>query len=339
VSGRTRTEVRQRLAELRKATDVGAVPEQGLTVAKLCRDWLARGLPGNLSENTRYQYRWAVETHIVPALGAARVVNLTPQDVDDFLRTKAAAGKSRRTLTVLRMVLVRALRFGERWGKVARNVAALVEIPDAPSKLGRSLTLEEARSLLTAAASERLEALWVTGLLVGLRPGELLALGWDDVDLEAGTLQVRRALHRGADNRLYLGQVKTRTSRRALDLPAPVVEAMRAHRARQAVERLAAGAAWDDLGLVFCTEVGTPIDPSNLRRSLSKLTTRAGLGHWHPHELRHSAASLLSAAGVPLEDIADLLGHSSPTVTAQVYRHPIRRTVAAGKLPMERLFG
>jgi integrase len=124
-----------------------------------------------------------------------------------------------------------------------------------------------------------------------------------------------------------------------LDLPTPVVEALRAHRVRQLEERLRAGRAWLDSGLVFTTSVGTPLDPANLRRLFSALTKRAGLGHWTPKELRHSAASLLSASGVPLELVADVLGHDGTRMTAAVYRHAVRPTVAAGAEAMERLFG
>ena len=99
------------------------------------------------------------------------------------------------------------------------------------------------------------------------------------------------------------------------------------------------GEHWRDCGLVFPTRLGTLLDPANLRRSLHQLTDRAGLGHWHPHELRHSAASLLSAAGVPLEEVADLLGHASTRVTSAVYRHRTTPTVEAARDPMDRLFG
>jgi integrase len=192
--------------------------------------------------------------------------------------------------------------------------------------------------LLAAARGDRLEALYVTGLMPGLRPGELLGLAWDDVALHAATLQVRRSLKRERDG-LRVAELKTARSRRALDLPAPVVEALRAHHRRQAEERLVAGPEWDDHGLVFTNAFGRPMDPSNLRREFAKLTERAGLGRWHPHELRHSTASLLSAAGVPLEHIADVLGHDGTRMTAQVYRHAVAPTVAAGVAPMECLFG
>jgi integrase len=178
----------------------------------------------------------------------------------------------------------------------------------------------------------------VTGLMLGLRPGELCGLAWEDVDLDAAVLHVRRSLKLEA-GRLRLGERKTRRSYRALDLPGPVVEALRAHRVRQVGEWLRAGRAWIDSGLGFTTSVGTPVDPANLRRWFAALTEGAGLGRWTPKELRHSAASLLSAAGVPLELIADVLGHDGTRMTGAVYRHAVRPSVKAGVEPMERLFG
>jgi len=99
------------------------------------------------------------------------------------------------------------------------------------------------------------------------------------------------------------------------------------------------GEQWQDLGLVFPTSRGTLLDPANLRRSLRTVTEQAGLGRWHPHELRHSAASLLSAAGVPLEEVADVLGHASTRVTSATYRHRTTPTVEAAAGPMEQILG
>ena len=157
-------------------------------------------------------------------------------------------------------------------------------------------------------------------IYTGIRPGEALGLTWGTVDLAAGTLTVRQALKREG-TRLVLGEVKTAASRRSVNLPDPVVKSLREHKKRQAKDRRAAGSSWTDLDLVFATEVGTPIDPSNLRRDMSATCERAGLGHWHPHELRHSAASLMLGQNVPLEVVADVLGHASIRMTADVYGH------------------
>lgn len=338
VSGRTRAEVAAKLRQLQRDLDDGVTAAgRHMTVATLCEDWL-RQQGGDLSSNTRELRAWVVNTHLTPGLGARRVRDLSADDVARFLQDKVSAGYARATVGKMRGVLGQALRHAERQGLVARNVAALVPTPAGRRAPGRSLSVAQAKALLTAAQEHPLEAALVVALTSGLRPGELLALHWDDVDLDTGLLRVSRAIVRRG-GRVELGQTKTPTSRRQLRLPDMAVSALREHLIRQVAQRQAAGECWQNCGLVFPTGLGTLLDPANLRRSLDQLTERADLGHWHPHELRHSAASLLSAAGVPLEEIADLLGHANTRVTSAVYRHQITPTVEAAKEPMDRLFG
>jgi len=338
VSGRTRAEVAAKLRELQRDLEDG-VSSAGrqVTVAVLSEDWL-RQRSGDLSGSTLNIREWAVRLHLVPSLGARRVRELSAADVAVFLQDKAAAGYSRATLGKLRGVLIQVLRHAERQGLVARNVAALVPTPSGPRSQGRSLTIEQAHALLAASRGHPLEAAVAVALTCGLRPGELLALRWEDVDLDNGVLRVRQAVAR-VGGRIELASTKTAASRRQLRLPATTVEALRAHLARQDGQRESLAEHWYEHGLVFTTGFGTLVDPANLRRSLRYITERAGLGRWHPHELRHSAASLLSAAGVPLEEVADVLGHVSTRVTSSTYRHRTTSTVEAAVAPMDRLFG
>src|SRR3954470_7925301 len=311
--GATRAEARRRLEEAQKAAAAGLnADDQRTTVAEFCAYWLKHGVPASAqSPNTFASIEWAVNSHIVPRIGHRRLRELTADDVDKLMRDMATAGYSKHTMVRVHGELARILRFAERRGKVMRNVAALVDVPAGPRKQGRSLTVAEAKALLDAAAGDRLEALYVTGLLVGLRPGELLGLPWVAVDLTKGRLRVSQSLKR-EHNKLVIGEPKTLRSRRTLDMPSLVVQVLKRHLERQDKERIAAADSWVETGLVFTTTSGTPIDPSNLRREFAKLTRKAGIGHWHPHELRHSAASLLSAAGVPIEQISDVLGHEGP---------------------------
>ena len=340
VTAQTKTEARRRLRALQQTgTDGRPVPNGSLRLGAYLDRWLVDsvGLRGR-SPNTVDNYRWAVDHHIKPTLGGRRLRDLSPDDVDELLRNKASDGLGHHSLMRIRAVLRQALRHAERYGHVGRNVAMVVDLPAAPRKAGRSLSQDQARALLKSAKGERLEAAVVTGLMLGLRPGELLGLCWADVDTKAARLTVQRSLKRESDG-LRLGAPKTPSSARKLDLPPSVARALRAHRSRQSAERLSAGSLWADQDLVFASEVGTPIDPSNLRRTLARITKHAGLGHWHPHELRHSAASLLSAAGVSMEQIADLLGHSNARTTAAVYRHRIGDSVHGAAGPMESLLG
>jgi integrase len=173
-------------------------------------------------------------------------------------------------------------------------------------------------------------------ITMGLRPGEVLGLGWGHIDLDTSRLDVRRSLKREPGG-LRLGDVKTKNSRRSLLMPRLVVERLGAHRHVQRKERLAAS-EWHDLDLVFASNRGTLIDPRNFRRHFDKLTEQAGIGKWTPNELRHSAVSLLSAAGVPVEEIADVVGHDGARMTTGVYRHVLAPVVNSAAAPMDDLF-
>lgn len=361
VYGRTRAEAARKLRLEQSRVDEGLpTPDRRTTVASYLTWWLDEHLAeGRQSERTVENYRWAV-SHITPTLGRTRLVDLSPIDVDRLLKAKRREGLAASSVNRVRSVLVQSLKLAERYELVSRNVAAVTDTTPADQSDGRSLTAEQAKAFLAAAQSywpppargrgrrppkgpHRLAAAWECQLMLGLRPGEVLGLVWSDVDLEAERLTVARSLKRlprrgDRPERLELGAPKA-NSGRTVDLPAPVVDALRAQRRAQAADRLRAGRHWIDLGLVFANELGGFVDPANYRRELAKVTEAAGLGHWSPNELRHSAVSLLSAAGVPLEQIADLVGHSSTRMTGGVYRHAVADSVAAAVRPMEDLFG
>jgi len=180
--------------------------------------------------------------------------------------------------------------------------------------------------------SQRLEALFVLSLMLGLRPGELRKLAWDHVDLDSGIVHVWRSASR-------TGDVKTPQSKRSLELPRRAVEALKQHKKRQAAERLKAGALYQDTGLVFCYEDGQPYSRWALNWRFSKMTHRAGIGHWHAHEGRHTAVSIMSSNGVPIQEISDTVGHRSTHVTETVYRHVIVPAIRGGATVMDSVFG
>jgi len=336
VSCRTRAEVLLKMREVQRDAEDGlGSGGRHLTVAALAEEWL-RHRSGELSASTLEVRTWAVRQHPVPALGARRVRQLSAEDVSLFLPDLAVAGYARASLDKIRSALVQVLRHAERQGLMVGNVAAIVPTPAGPRAQGPSLTVEQARLLLDVACGHPLEAAFVVGLTCGLRLGELLGLGWEDVDLDQGVLRVSRAVSR-VGGAVQLGPTKTASSRRQLRLPAATENALRDHRARQVAQQNLMGEHWQDLGLVFPTGRGTLRDPAKLRRFLRTVTEQAGLGRWHPHELRHCAASLLSAAGVPLEEPADVLGHASTRVTSATYGHRTTPTIEAGANLMDQL--
>jgi len=349
VSGRTRAEAAGKLRKLRQQVDSGIVPDDRLTVQAFLDRWLTVNLPGSVAEPTEDNYVDTVRLHLVPALGRKRLVKLTVADLDKLWKAKRDAGYSSNIVRIMRTVLRRALGQAEREGIVSRNVAGLSAPPRIRAKQGRTLTVEQARQLLDAAAGYRFEAAVVMALAYGMRRGEVLGLHWSALDWKAGRVGVMHGVKRvkdrdvssGRRTRLVVREVKTPKSRRMLALTPEMVAMFRQHRVRQAEAQMAAGALWQDHGLIFASEVGTPMDPDNFSHSFSRLCERAGLGHWHPHELRHSGASLMQVAqGTPLHVVSEVLGHASIAITKDMYGHLLEGDKRAAAESMSRaLFG
>jgi integrase len=327
---------------LRRNAELGPGLPAEVTIKRFLEHWISDVLPlTNLTLTTRNQYERMARLYIMPTIGRRRLDQLSPADVRGMLTKLRDQGLSPATLRQARAVLSRALRTAEVDGLIARNPARLVDGVKQTASEGRTLTPEQARTLLRAAQGHEYEALVPTLLSLGLRKGEALGLSWRDVDLEgsAPRLAVRRSLKKDGRGGLYLDEPKTARSRRTVRIPAPLVDALRAHRVRRNEQRLAFGPGWGGQWasheLVFTNTVGGPLDPDRVNRRMQELTVDAGLGKWTPHELRHSAASLLFAQGVPLKVISETLGHSSIRVTADVYSHLLDDSRAEAATAME----
>lgn len=332
VSGSTKAEVIAKLKEVHRSLDAGAEsPTSRLTVGAYLDRWI-EGVPGRVEQSTAADYADTVRLHLKPGLGSKVLTKLSVTDVNALWAAKRKAGYKPNSIRIMRTVLRSALHQAEREGLLVRNVAALSDAPRVGQPEGRSLTVAEARTLLDAARGDRLEALYALTLTFGLRRGEALGLSWSDIDLDSGLVHVRRQLQRerlpveeqqesGRHTQLVLRDLKTKRSRRTLHLTPALDGLLRSHRARQAREQLAAGPGWAESDLVFATGKGTPIDPDNFAHYFHRLCARADLGHWTPHELRHSAASIMLVQGTPLWVVSEVLGHASVAITKDVYGH------------------
>ena len=182
------------------------------------------------------------------------------------------------------------------------------------------LSIAEVASLLDAVKDSRYAPLLRLLVATGLRRGETLALRWSDVDLSNGLLRVRGTLSR-VDGHLVIGEPKTERLRRNLPLSPATVVLLRSVKASQAVERLKAASIWVETGHVFTTQIGTAVDPRNALRAISTAAKASGMADVGLHTLRHSFATHMLEAGVPLHTVSELLGHSSVAVTGDVYGH------------------
>lgn len=335
----TKTEALRRLHEVQAKAKQGFKPgPERLTLGQHLEDWLENTVKVSVRGRTFESYCQIVRGHLTPGLGKARLTNITPQDVQKYLTQKHKGGLSARSVQYHRAILRGALNQALKWGLVARNVAALADPPRVRQREVQPLTLDQARVFLEAARGDRLEALYTTALSLGLRQGECLGLHWQDVDFDAGRLEVRTTLQR-IGGKLQLVEPKTERSRRRLSLPAFAVAALREHRVRQLQERLQAGSLWVDSGLVFTTHFGGPIAKENLRRPWARLLRDAKLPPIRFHDLRHSAASLLHAQGADARLIMGVLGHSQISTTMNVYAHIFEEAKQEAAVRMDAALG
>ena len=318
VSGRTRAETAAKLAKAMSDGEDGLVFDAGkLTVAEYLERWLTGSVKNSVREVTFESYERLVRKHIIPALGRNRLKDLTPVHLRDFHQHKLTEGLSSRTVRYLHAVLHKALKQAADDGLIPRNAAASAKPPQLRQAEIRPLSPTQAKAFLEAAHGDRMEALYVLAITAGLRQGELLGLEWEDVDLEGGTLQVKRTLSNG-----IFTAPKTAKSRRSVKLTTRALEILKHHRQCQLEERDRMANLWVDHGLVFATEVGTPMNRHNLNaRSFKPLLKRAGLPDRRFHDLRHTCATLLLSKGVHSKFVQELLGHATIAVTLDTYSH------------------
>jgi integrase len=340
---------RKKLKDARDRLDEGApVKDATRSVADWLAHWRATTLAiSDRKESTRVLYANLCRKHLEAApFGAIPLDKLRPSDVEALvlrMRTKTRPGKRRddedtepepvralsdstirQTYTVLRAGLDGAVRDG----LLARNPAALVKRPGVERTEARHLDAGDVAAVLRAAETSRYHPALVLIASSGLRKGEALALRWDRVDLDAGTLKVAATIAR-VNHALTITEPKTVRSRRTVPLSPAVVAMLRRHRTEQKAERMRSRNQWTDSGLVFTTELGGPVDPRNLLRVIEVAAKTAGVEGIGVHTLRHSAAVAWLESGVHIKAVADLLGHSSIAITGDVYGHTSDDTARA----------
>ncbi len=264
---------------------------------------------------------------LIQHIGTTPLAQLTTQDVQRMWAVLLRADYTPGTLKLMRIVLIMALDVAEEWDLVGKNVARKTRIPRVPQSGGTPLTIDQTRALLAAAERHDIGSIVAMGVYLGLRRGEIMALQWQDVDLERGTLHVRHTLPRG----YVIGELpppKTASSVATIPLPTTIIALLRAQRAQIVRMRWEVGTHWQDHDQVYPTWRGTPFHGDDVWKRFARARAEVGLGHIRFHDLRHTTATMLGALRdahgtpiVPPKVMQRILRHGKIETTFTVYTH------------------
>jgi integrase len=325
---RTKAEAERALADLLVSIDQGtAVDPSRQTLGEYLDDWLAAASP-SLRPSTAELYAAAIKNWIVPRIGGLPLQKVAPKHLQDLYtdllksgRVDGEGGLSPRSVRLAHQVLHLALERAADWRMIVRNpAAAKLDLPRMVRPPMRTWSADDAKCFLQSTASDRLGAVWALMVSTGLRRGEVLGLRWSDVDLELGRVSITQTVVVLA-NSAQLSEPKTAAGRRTVYLHSSLTEVLKRRKAEQAGERLLAGSAWEDHGLVFTTALGTPIHPRNLSRDFHLAVREAGVPSIRLHDLRHTAATLALTGGAHPKQVQEMLGHARVAITLDVYSH------------------
>jgi integrase len=334
-AGKARHEV---LAKL----DSGSLrPSGGLLTVDDLLDLYLDGIDADekLSAKTRYDYRDKAAAYVRPLLGKKKVRDLTPQVVIAWQRglLNAAGGKLGRplapnTVRLARAPLAGALKVAVSMGLINSNPLLVAPRPTPKRSIPKHWSPEQAQEFLALMEGDRTYAIWAFLMGSGLRIGELVALRWRNVDLDAGFVRVVE-FSTVLRHEVVSSPGKSKDAVRSIDLDRGLIRVLKSHRTEQAKERLAA-LSYDESDHVFTKPSGGPYHPQYLSRLLSRTTEELGLPRLSAHGLRHTCATLMLANGVPPKVAAERLGHSDTTLFLNLYSHvtPTMQRDAAEKI-------
>jgi integrase len=345
---RTKKAAQENLNEVLAKVQTGDwVPDRNMTVETLLGEWLAAKKSEGLRPATIAQYSKIVDAWLVPNVGGIQAAKLSPRQAQGLVDTlRASGGRNGAPLSSRSVQLaIVVLKAAATWATETRILGRdpLLGFKRPKSKAAKDATaawtVDEARAFLSSVSNDRLLAAWSLLLTRGLRRGELAGLRWDAVDLEGRSLRITRTRVL-VDGQPVDSEPKTDAGKRRVPLDDHLVARLRSHKTGQRAEHMKAGVIWSDRGYVFTDELGEPLHPEYLSTRFETLTDRAKLRRIRLHDLRHTAASQMIAAGAPPKVVAELLGHASPTITQTIYQHVMPgMSEAAGERLSESLLG
>ncbi|MGI8670402.1 MAG: tyrosine-type recombinase/integrase [Aridibacter sp.] len=322
-------------AKLREK-DLGVFVEPASeTLNKYLDRWLVEIAKPRLRENTYKSYVWIAEKYIKKHIGLIRLSDLQAYQIQKFYGAMQKQGLSARTVRYAHTVLSSALKQAVKWRMINQNPCDLCELPRKEKKEMKHLSADDTIKFLQAAKDDKFFTLFLLIIETGMRPSEYFGLQWKDIDFDGQFLSVRRAVHTLGNGSYRFAETKTKKSRRSIPFSNSLLLSLKKHRNRQLQERLKLGASYQNLDLVFASEVGTPIQHENfVRRHFKPILKNAELPDIRLYDLRHTTASLLLSAGENPKVVSERLGHASIVITLDTYSHvlPTMQKEATEKL-------
>lgn len=301
------------------------------TVEQWCHEWLWSYKRNSVKQKTFDQYETILRTHIIPDIGDIRLADLKTMHIQRIINKMYDSGLSHRTIEVMKIVMHAALKQAQRNKLVGENVCENVVLPRKQPKHIRVLNEDEQTKLIAALKDNYIGRGLLFALYTGMRRGEVLALKWSDYDKNEKTISITKALSRvrtynknGNKTMLTVTTPKTDTSIRTVPLIDKAVELLAEHKRKQERYMELVGDYYTDNDLIFSSSRGDYLDPGNFNRKLNKTVKKIGIAQISPHALRHSFATRGLEAEVSLKAMQELLGHSSITVTGDIYTHILK---------------
>jgi integrase len=314
--------------------------------------WLTEYKLNSLTPATYESYHVIIRHHLKPALGDIPITNITAEQIQKLLNDKMEKGGraddkgdylSPATVIKIKVVINASLKQAVKNKLIPFNPTEAVTPPKQVRKEIRIMTVDDQKKFMSALKGHRLEALFTLALATGMRKGELMALTWDCVDFENMSIKVTKSASRVRDphtrvTSIETGSTKTASGIRQVPILPSVLPVLKEHRRRQEMEKRAAGSAYNKIGLVFCSNIGTYIEPRRVNTTLAKLVKKAGIEYINFHALRHTFATRALETGVPAKVVQKVLGHSDVALTLNRYTHVLKSTAHEQMEKMNDLF-
>ncbi|GER87675.1 site-specific integrase [Dictyobacter vulcani] len=301
--------------------------------------WLEDVEKPTVEVSTYIGNRIVIHKHLVPGLGHIKLQKLTARQLQSFYALRLKEGMAASRVVRLNSVLHKALNHARRLKLVGVNVSEDVELPRPVKYKGQVLDAQQAKILLQVASERDLEALLALAVVAAMRQGEILGLHWSNVDFTKGQLHIVGSMNYYSGYGFVEGKGKTQNSIRVIKLPSFLLDLLKKHRTRQLEKKLSAGSTWIDRDLVFCGANGDFIRRTTLLYHMKKLLKDAELPDIRFHDLRHSAATILIAMGVPANVVKELLGHADIRTTLGTYGHVLPSMAQDATDKMDGLYG